>query len=223
MATLTDAIEIYKYHRSYAFLAGVNNVVCLYKQRKWVFDKRVADYVIYGGHQNRVVKRVGYFNYKHNVLEPAENILMSSFPMLKTHTDFDALHANVMRLIGRIKGISNLTIYDAALRLGFIIGVFPQKKVYVYSGAWIGLRGLQKDDPSLFSPSISKEGVYDISLFRPAFGYLESMFIEDFLCVFDNELDHLSTCTREDLLKTIEFHGTHKKIKDCFLYNYDFI
>ena len=218
---LSKAIEIYKTYRAYAFLAGVNNVVCLYKDKKFVFDERVADYVIYGGHQDRVVKGK-YFKYKHDTLEPAEKILVNSFPILKIQTDFDSLHAAVKKLIGGIKGISDLTIYDAALRLGFLIEVFPQKKVYVYSGAWDGLKELQKDQKALFtSRPFTKPGVYNASSFPSDFKKLDSMFIEDFLCVFHKELGHLSTCTKEDLLKSMEFHGTQKTIKNCFTYNYD--
>ena len=222
---LKDAIEIYKIYRSYAFLAGVNNVVCLYKEHKWVFDERVADYVIYGGHQNRYVKQHGYFNYKAETLIPAEKVLVSAFPKLKTCTDFDDLYDEVKRLIYKIKGISDLTVYDASLRIGFLLGVFPKKNVYILAGAWTGMNNLkqeyqEKREEAKDFKQITKPGRYDISYFKNAFGDMESMFIEDFLCVFDNELAHLSTCTKEDLLKTMEFHGTHKQIKDCYLYNY---
>lgn len=217
---LSEAVAIYKTYRAYAFLAGVNNVVCLYKNKKFVFDKMVADYVIYGSHQNRVV-RGKYFRYKHETLEPAENILVTSFPLLKRHTDFDSLHADVKKLIGGIKNIKHLTIYDAALRLGFLIGVFPDKNVYVYSGAWDGLKGLQYDKQHHFSYTFTKPGVYDVKNFPSDLGLLDSMFIEDFLCVFHKDLGHLSICTKEDLLKSMEFHGTQKTIKNCFAYNYD--
>ena len=224
--TLAEAIEIYKMYRAYAFLAGVNNVVCLYKEHKWVFDKRVADYVIYGGHQNRYVKQHGYYNYKNETLIPAEDILVRAFPMLKTYTDFDNLYDEVKRLIYRIKGINDLTVYDAALRIGFLLGVFPEKKVYIVAGAWTGIKNLKKElvkekEEEKDFQTITKPGRFDASLFKNSFGSMDSMFIEDFLCVFHNELGNLSTCTKEDLLKTMEFHGIHKKIKDCYLYNYD--
>ena len=149
--TLPEAIEIYKKYRAYAFLAGVNNVVCLYKEHNWKFDERVADYVIYGGHQNRYVKQHGYFNYKNDTLIPAEDSLVKAFPMLKTYTDFDDLHDEVKRHIYKIKGIKDLTVYDAALRIGFLLGVFPEKNIYIVAGAWIGINNLKKELATLVS------------------------------------------------------------------------
>ena len=218
--TLPEAIEIYKKYRVYAFLAGVNNVVCLYKEHNWKFDEHVADYVIYGGHQNRYVKQHGYFSYKNDTLIPAEDALVKAFPMLKTYTGFDNLYDEVKRHIYKIKGIKDLTVYDAALRIGFLLGVFPEKNVYIVAGAWTGIKNLKKEKEKEFH-TITKPGRFDISLFKTSFGSMDSMFIEDFLCVFHNELGRLSNCSKEDLLKSMEFHGTHKKIKDCYLYNYD--
>ena len=219
--TLPKAIEIYKTYRAYAFLAGVNNVVCLYKENKWKFDERVADYVIYGSHQNRVVKGK-YFKYKHDTLEPAEKALLSAPNIIRPYKDFEDLYKEVKVRLRGIPKIGVLSYYDAALRLGFLLDdpVFPHNNVYVYAGAWDGLKKLQNDKVKHLSHSFTKADVYDYSLF-PEFNPLESMFIEDFLCVFHNELDHLSSCTKRDLLKTMEFHGTHKTIKDCFTFNYD--
>ena len=220
--TLPEAIEIYKRYRAYAFLAGVNNVVCLYKEHAWKFDERVADYVIYGGHQDRVVKK-GYFKYKHETLEPAEKALLRAPAIIRPYRNFEKLYDEVRNRLAPIPGIDVLTYYDAALRIGFLLKkpIFPKKKVYVYAGAWKGLEELQKDKVKHLSHTFSKADVYDISLFKSDFKGLESMFIEDFLCVFDKELGNLSTCKKDDLLKTMEFHGTHKRIKDCYLYNYD--
>lgn len=220
--TLPEAIEIYKRYRAYAFLAGVNNVVCLYKEHNWKFDERVVDYVIYGGHQNRVVKGK-YFNYKHDTLEPAEKALLRAPTIIRLYRSFEKLYDEVRNRLASIPNIDVLTYYDAALRIGFLLEepVFPKKKVYVYAGAWKGLENLQKDKVKHLSHSFLKADVYDISQFKSDFKGLESMFIEDFLCVFHNELGHLSNCSKEELLKSMEFHGTHKKIKDCYLYNYD--
>jgi len=220
--TLPEAIEIYKTYRAYAFLAGVNNVVCLYKEHKWKFDDRVADYVIYGGHQDRVVKGK-YFKYKRDTLEPAEKALLSPPNIIRPYRNFEKLYEEVSNRLNPIAYIDVLTYYDVALRIGFLLEkpIFPKKMVYVYAGAWKGLDALQKDKVKHLSHSFPKENVYDISLFKSDFKKLDSMYIEDFLCVFHKELDHLSSCTKEELLRSMKFHGTHKKIKDCYLYNYD--
>ena len=102
--------------------------------------------------------------------------------------------------------------------------MFPEKNIYIVAGAWIGINNLKKElakEKKIEFQTITKPGRFDISLFKTSFGSMDSMFIEDFLCVFHNELGRLSNCSKEDLLKSIEFHGTHKKIKDCYLYNYD--
>lgn len=222
---LSEAVAIYKTYRAYAFLAGVNNVVCLYKEHKWKFDDRVADYVIYGGHQDRVVKGK-YFKYKRDTLEPAEKALLSPPNIIRPYNVFEDIYKEVKGRLRRIPNIGNLTYYDAALRLGFLLddAVFPKDKVYVFQGAWKGLKGLQKYLKRIGYPlkrKFTSAGIYDTSDFMPHFSGVESMFIEDFLCVFDKLLDHLDTCTKEDLLKSMEFHGTQKTIKNCFAYNYD--
>ena len=229
MVTLRQAIRSYMIHRSYAFLAGMNNVVYQWEKyrRKGLCD-RVIDYIIYGYHQDRVVKKIGYFKYKEMTLTQAEKELRKSPSILHHYLDFEDIHKEFNMRLSKINGIGKLTIYDAALRFGFMQSpaVLPKKKVYVYAGAWKGLENLQRYSKrlglSLFPVPIKKEGVYDISLFTTAFGKLPSMFIEDFLCVYEENLDKLDSINHEDLLKGMHFYGKYPAIKNCFTYNYDF-
>lgn len=49
---------------------------------------------------------------------------------------------NKVRNLILIKGISNLTVYDVAMRIGSLVNLEPQNDVYVARGAMIGARKL---------------------------------------------------------------------------------
>ncbi len=227
MVTIDEAISIYQTHHSHYFLAGVNNVVCQWTKLKHLgLCDRVIDYIIYGSHQDRQVKK-GYFKYKSDTLVPAEIELKKLPNILRTYTSFEDLHQEMYKRLLAIPKIGDLTIYDAALRLGFMLSphVLPKKKVYVFAGAWEGLKNLQAYSArlglGLFPTPINTPGIYDISLFTKAFGNLPSMFIEDFLCVFDNILSDLDNMEYDDLLDGIRFLGVRPSIDDCFAYNFN--
>ena len=97
--------------------------------------------------------------------------------------DFEELYHFVKSTIGSISGIGPLTVYDTAKRIGHILKnpVYPSQYVYLCAGAADGAKGLiGKDSPLLF-----REPTYR---FTPFFGTLPSIFIEDILCIFKDEL-----------------------------------
>lgn len=94
--------------------------------------------------------------------------------------DFEELYDFIRSIIGSIKGIGLLTIYDTARRIGHLLvpAICPKMYVYLAAGAkdgaeaLLGIKNLKFREP--------------IDLFKPYFGTLASVFIEDILCIYKN-------------------------------------
>ena len=95
--------------------------------------------------------------------------------------DFEALHAEVKQVLGGINFAQGpLTVYDTALNIGYILKVLPKKNIYLYVGAWEGANAIAQ----IFKLTI--QHVMDVSVWQVPglFLGIESMYIEDILCVF---------------------------------------
>ena len=97
--------------------------------------------------------------------------------------DFEELYGIINQIIGDINGIGALTVYDTAKRIGHILEtpIYPRQYVYLFAGAADGARGLFPNKTLGFREPTS--------LFTPYFGTLPSIFIEDILCVWANQLN----------------------------------
>lgn len=226
MVTLQEAIEVYKMNRAYVMLAGINNVVCLFNKSGRKLNRQVCKYIIYGNHQNRIVTTVNVKKFKKTIIACYNELTASPSIISMSFKSFEDLYDEVNKRIGKLPHIGPLTIYDAALRLGFILSkpIYPKNKVYIQAGAYKGIKNLQDYNKrlclSLFPVPIMGAGPKDISTFARAFNNLPSMFIEDFLCVYDDKLDKLDKLSREDLLKGMQYHRTSRVIKSCYRYSF---
>lgn len=95
--------------------------------------------------------------------------------------DFEELYHFVKNTIGSITGIGPLTVYDTAKRIGHLLKepVYPSQYVYLSAGAARGAKELLGYSPLFREPT---------SKFTPFFGTFPSIFIEDILCIFEDEL-----------------------------------
>lgn len=200
MATLEDAIRVYKYNRSTRLLTGLNTVLYEYKRHGMAFKRKVMETIVFGEHQRRLKyhNKIDFSTLKKTI---ANNL--KGFCPLPACETFEELYLQVKSDMGKIHGIGPLTIYDIALRIGFLYDdpLLPQDYVYIQAGARKGIINLSSNPAyrSLFPARVWKAGAYSIADFTAAFGTLESMYIEDFLCVFHNELASLATCSVKDL------------------------
>lgn len=102
--------------------------------------------------------------------------------------NFDDLYKNIFDLIGAEKiGISYSTVYDTAIRFGGSMesAVEPQKYVYVHR------KLIQSAKHIVGRKSFSKNYRIEKSEFSKVcagFKKLDSLFIEDFLCVYHDEI-----------------------------------
>jgi len=111
-------------------------------------------------------------------------------------SDFEELYDFIRSIIGNINGIGLLTVYDTAKRIGhlFETPIYPKQYVYLAAGAADGAKKLLKVSSLKFREPID--------IFKPYFGTLPSIFIEDMLCIFKKELQTVSNKT---LVSTVTY------------------
>lgn len=114
--------------------------------------------------------------------------LSANYKKLCGFDDFDQLYDKIFKLIGKEStGISYSTVYDAAIRFGGSMkpAVKPQKYVYVHR------KLIQSAKQIVGRKKISNNYRIEKSEFSKvcaAFKKLDSLFIEDFLCVYHDEI-----------------------------------
>lgn len=111
--------------------------------------------------------------------------------------DFEELYDFIRSVIGNVKGIGLLTIYDTARRIGHLLDtpVYPKEYIYLAAGAKTGaenLLNLKRNSLKFREPT---------KIFFPYFGTLPSAFIEDILCIFEDDLKDLSNKAVKDVIK----------------------
>jgi len=86
-------------------------------------------------HQRRIPK---------SVLAEAERRLVENTANLRRARSFDELQTLVAHLIGPIRGIGELSVYDISQRIGSRFDLEPER-VYLHSGTRVGARALGFD------------------------------------------------------------------------------
>jgi hypothetical protein len=126
--------------------------------------------------------RPGYRRHPHQcripgpVLERAEALLLEAQDRLRGAPDFDSLHCIVTELIGSLRGIGALTVYDIAHRIGGFLNKSPAF-VYLHAGTLEGARKL----------GIAGERV-TMEQLPVAFRRLRAAEVEDCLCLYKDRL-----------------------------------
>lgn len=114
--------------------------------------------------------------------------LLGSAKLRAELVSFDQLYTVVEEEIGGIYGIGLLTTYDIAQRIGAYLKLRPQK-VYLHAGAKRGAqilkvgRGKRKVERQAFHPDLQR---------------LQPQFIEDFLCICQQDLVRLKASNPAD-------------------------
>lgn len=103
---------------------------------------------------------------------------METKTKLESMSTFDELFHFLEDKIGKIDGIGPLMIYDTALRLGAKLGLKPEK-VYLHAGTRSGAKALGLD---------CKNKIIEIEKFPEPIQQLEPYEIEDFLCIYKDDL-----------------------------------
>ncbi|MGO9930423.1 MAG: hypothetical protein ACLPV8_01190 [Steroidobacteraceae bacterium] len=112
------------------------------------------------------------------VLEESRRALIANMASLAAAVSFEALHAEIKRIVGSIHGIGELYIYDTAVRIGAKRGL-PPDRVYLHAGVRVGVRNLGLD------PTLDSVDVKDMP---QALHRLAPYEIEDVLCIYKDQL-----------------------------------
>lgn len=108
-------------------------------------------------------------------------------PIMPTSAkDFEELYLQVKGVIGGIKGIGPLTIYDVTLRLGQNYGILPQNYVYLHAAPLVNAKLLEKRGYIVLPPI--KQPCVPIDVFSVVFPNLCAAAIERYLCIRSKEI-----------------------------------
>ena len=104
-------------------------------------------------------------------------------------TNFEELYDNIYNLIGKGNtGISYCTVYDTAIRIGwiFIPKIVPKKYVYVHRKLVESAKHILKKNMKLIDHCRIERGKFD--KIEPTFKKMNALEIEDFLCVHHDDI-----------------------------------
>jgi len=113
-----------------------------------------------------------------SLLRTARSVLLEAAKELRGCDSFDQLHNLIREHLDGIRALAELYYYDTALRIGASLRLMP-KRVYLHRGTRVGARNLGLDwrADSLDPRALSK-----------ALAVLEPHEVEDFLCIYKDQL-----------------------------------
>ena len=208
MVTIDDVIKAYYLHQSQGMMNALNNLHKKYSMQKSINQSLSKD-LFEGVHQERL-KYERKIHYAATFWDTCSRLKATS---LLTDTDiknFEDLYNEVDNLLLKklkVRGIGRLTVYDIALRIGYIRQnqILPKDKIYLFAGANSGANQLFLSSPSLFTIPTSttriKEGRYDMTIFNSPLRDVPSFLLEDMFCVFHTLLGKLSKISYARLQK----------------------
>lgn len=109
--------------------------------------------------------------------------LQTVLPAIERARDFEELFRIVKRVIGPLRGVGELMVYDTASRVGAKLGLEP-KRVFLHRGVRVGARhlGLATNREAILRSELPRE------LRR-----LPAWQLEDILCIYADEFPRLAS------------------------------
>lgn len=196
MATINDIIKAYYLHRSQGMMNELNNLHKKY-HGMIIINQLMAKDIFEGTHQERLIYEPK-INYAVTFRTTCQRLQKSSL-LTNNYANFEDLYNDVENMLfngnNKIKGIGKLTVYDIALRIGYVknVQILPKDKIYLYAGAYQGANNLFQCNPSLFNVTSIKPGCYNMSIFNTPLSQMPSMFLEDMFCVYHSLLKSYPT------------------------------
>jgi len=210
MATIDDVIKAYYLHRSQVMMNYLNNLHKKYGHKATFSSGMIVD-LFEGEHQKRL-KYDTRFCYSKLIQDVIKNLKGTNI-LTNKYGAFEDLHKDVEKVLNKIRGIGDLTIYDMSLRIGYIrkVQLLPKDYVYLYCGANAGANALYRSSKSLFNLSLIPTGgkiiakSYSISMFNAPLRDVPSMLLEDLFCVYHSKLGGMTNYTYQDFQKVPKF------------------
>lgn len=146
----------------------------------------------YATHSSAKLKRHSHQNCLSTAAIKRAVAVLEAVPVPSDVADFEQLYKVFRPEIIKIRGLSDLAVYDTALRYaGSFLRIRPKKYVYLHRGAFWGARDLRKISKLTGMPYITQDidrsegfAKLPISAFCPELAGLGSAYLEDFLCVY---------------------------------------
>ena len=177
----------------YQFHAALNTLIMKKQKSGYSLNHyyEIVRNAVMGMHQRRM---------RPTVVDKATQALVNANIINQKYSVFEDLYADVDNIIGGIKGIGPLTVYDAALKLGCVMNprVFPKDYVYIFANA------PYKAACRLYGKQL--KNIEPISTFSNYFDKVPSMYIEDFFCVMERFIigkNKVETVDTKDLNKEL--------------------
>lgn len=208
MVTIDDVIRAYYLHKSQGMMNALNNLHKKYSMQKNINQSLSKD-LFEGVHQERL-KYERKIHYAATFWETCYRLKPTSLLTDTSIKNFEDLYDEVDNLLlkkSKVRGIGRLTVYDIALRIGYIRQnqILPKDKIYLFAGANSGANQLFLSSPSFFTIPTSttriKEGRYDMTIFNSPLRDVPSFLLEDMFCVFHTLLGKLSKISYARLQK----------------------
>lgn len=208
MVTIDDVIRAYYLHKSQGMMNALNNLHKKYSMQKNINQSLSKD-LFEGVHQERL-KYERKIHYAATFWETCYRLKPTSLLTDTSIKNFEDLYDEVDNLLlkkAKVRGIGRLTVYDIALRIGYIRQnqILPKDKIYLFAGANSGANQLFLSSPSFFTIPTSttriKEGRYDMTIFNSPLRDVPSFLLEDMFCVFHTLLGKMSKISYARLQK----------------------
>lgn len=178
--TICDAINEYMNFGKVGMENELEICGILLSKNSGLSPNEKAEIAIKGGHQRRLQCKQAQSECNHliSVIAGFISNLNNGF----SYTTFEDLYDAIDNLITtqKCKYARHITKYDIAKRIGSAYNCMPKQYVYLHRGSLEGAR-------RLFNNSGLKEGRYNIACFSKYFGNLDSVYIEDMLCIFHED------------------------------------
>lgn len=131
---------------------------------------------------------------KPNLLEDFSKVIFKEINLLKNSSDFDDIYITISKLASTISGIGELTVYDASLKIGSYLSLYPEK-VFLHAGAKEGANylrelGLLKRTVNTKNSNLKARMQFK-SDFPEYFDMLTPWQLENFLCCKRDNLKNL--------------------------------
>lgn len=135
-------------------------------------------------HQRRLPK---------SILTGCTNALKQANIMSMQFNDFEDLFDKIVGLFKPYFKNIGLAHFDTAKRIGWHMNpkVLPQKYVYIFRGAETGLKNLISNGVICASHYDKKKHRILTSELQKIFPGMDSLFIEDMLCIYKDQLKHI--------------------------------
>ena len=207
--TLSDIIDFYKTEAQLDMEVELKRLKLMHKKANtgcscYCNSCAKRDCLLYfcvkGGHQ--------YYMRERDVAEAIDELKKHNI-LAGTYSDFEDLYDAVNTAIGACHKVGELTVYDTAFRIGYLLGVMPKDYAYLFAGAYEGYRRVTNQNKPNFK---GKNELAELHKLDSDFARLNAYEIEGFFCVCNDFFEKVNG-TGGSVASRIRPHNECVKVK----------